>query len=212
VRTFIKVFKYLCVRSKEGGVTVIELKPTYRVENIVASVVLDCRIDLERVASVLPNVEYDPEQFPGLVIRLQNPKAAVLVFNTGKMVVTGLKREEHAKIVVNKVIEKLRKAGIQIEGEPKIQIQNIVSSGSIGAEIDLEMAAMTLEDALYEPEQFPGLIYRMKDPNVVFLLFSSGKIVCTGAKREEDVKSAVEKLAKQLVELGLVGKPSSAET
>ncbi|MHA1593255.1 MAG: TATA-box-binding protein [Candidatus Baldrarchaeia archaeon] len=190
----------------------IELKPTYRVENIVASVVLDCRIDLERVASVLPNVEYDPEQFPGLVIRLQNPKAAVLVFNTGKMVVTGLKREEHAKIVVNKVIEKLRKAGIQIEGEPKIQIQNIVSSGSIGAEIDLEMAAMTLEDALYEPEQFPGLIYRMKDPNVVFLLFSSGKIVCTGAKREEDVKSAVEKLAKQLVELGLVGKPSSAET
>jgi len=191
---------------------VIELKPTYRVENIVASVVLDCRIDLERVASVLPNVEYDPEQFPGLVIRLQNPKAAVLVFNTGKMVVTGLKREEHAKIVVNKVIEKLRKAGIQIEGEPKIQIQNIVSSGSIGAEIDLEMAAMTLEDALYEPEQFPGLIYRMKDPNVVFLLFSSGKIVCTGAKREEDVKSAVEKLAKQLVELGLVGKPSSAET
>ena len=174
----------------------------YRVENIVASVILEDRIDLEKVANAYHSVEYDPEQFPGLVFRLQNPKAAVLVFNTGKMVVTGLKREEEAEIVVNKVIEKIRKAGVPIKSKP--QIQNIVSSGSIGGEIDLELASITLDDSLYEPEQFPGLIYRMKDPNVVFLLFSSGKIVCTGAKKETDVARAVKKLAKELRELGLV--------
>jgi len=181
-----------------------EEKIYYRVENIVASVILEDRIDLEKVANAYHNVEYDPEQFPGLVFRLQNPKAAVLVFNTGKMVVTGLKREEEAEIVVNKVIERIRKAGVPIKSKPQIQIQNIVSSGSIGGEIDLELASITLDDSLYEPEQFPGLIYRMKDPNVVFLLFSSGKIVCTGAKKENDVARAVKKLAKELRELGLV--------
>ncbi|MHA1237689.1 MAG: TATA-box-binding protein [Candidatus Odinarchaeia archaeon] len=176
-------------------------KITYKVENVVASVTLKDKIDLNKLASNCAEAEYDPSQFPGLVLRLKEPKAAILVFNTGRMVVTGLRSEEDALKVVNKVIEIIRNAGIDIKSEPKIQVQNIVASGNLGASLDLELASVTLEDALYEPEQFPGLIYRARDPKVVFLLFSSGRIVCTGAKKETDVQEAVAKLDKTLREL-----------
>ncbi|MEM2109044.1 MAG: TATA-box-binding protein [Candidatus Odinarchaeota archaeon] len=174
---------------------------TYKVENVVASVSLDDRIDLNKLSNNISEAEYDPSQFPGLVLRLKDPKAAILVFNTGRMVVTGLRSEEDAPKVVARVIEKIKTAGIDIRSEPKIQIQNIVASGNLGARLDLEVASLTLEDALYEPEQFPGLIYRAKDPKVVFLLFCSGRIVCTGAKKETNVQEAVNKLDKMLTEL-----------
>ncbi|MCJ7614580.1 TATA box-binding protein, partial [Candidatus Bathyarchaeota archaeon] len=70
--------------------------------------------------------------------------------------------------------------------------------------IELEDCAYNLEKTMYEPEQFPGLIYRMDDPKVVILIFASGKIVCTGATKEEDVYKAVAKLHKQLKEKELI--------
>jgi transcription initiation factor TFIID TATA-box-binding protein len=79
-----------------------------------------------------------------------------------------------------------------------------VASGNLHAEVDLEQAVLMLENAMYEPEQFPGLIYRMSSPRVVILIFGSGKIVCTGAKSEKDVASAVQKLYNQLKELGVL--------
>lgn len=175
----------------------------YKVENVVASVTLEDRIDLNKLAENCSEAEYDPSQFPGLVLRLKEPKAAILVFNTGKMVVTGLRSEEDAPTVVEKIIERIREAGISVKSQAKIKVQNIVASGSLGAALDLEIASITLEDSLYEPEQFPGLIYRAKNPKVVFLLFSSGRIVCTGAKKETDVKEAVMRLDRRLEELGI---------
>ncbi|MHA1754220.1 MAG: TATA-box-binding protein [Candidatus Odinarchaeia archaeon] len=174
---------------------------TYKVENVVASVTLNDKIDLNKLSSNIAEAEYDPSQFPGLVLRLKEPKAAILVFNTGRMVVTGLRSEDDAPEVVSKIIEKIKNAGIEIKSKPKIQVQNIVASGNLGAKLDLEAASITLEDALYEPEQFPGLIFRAKYPKVVFLLFSSGRIVCTGAKKETDVQEAVNKLDKILTDL-----------
>jgi transcription initiation factor TFIID TATA-box-binding protein len=178
-----------------------EREITYKVENVVASVTLNDKIDLNKLSSNIAEAEYDPSQFPGLVLRLNEPKAAILVFNTGRMVVTGLRSEDNAPEVVSKIIDRIRKAGIEIKSKPKIQVQNIVASGNLGAKLDLEVASVTLEDALYEPEQFPGLIYRAKYPKVVFLLFSSGRIVCTGAKKETDVQEAVNKLDKVLQDL-----------
>jgi transcription initiation factor TFIID TATA-box-binding protein len=70
--------------------------------------------------------------------------------------------------------------------------------------IDLEKSAYTLGRTMYEPEQFPGLIYRMDEPKVVILLFASGKLVCTGAKREEDVYEAVNKLHQRLEDENLM--------
>jgi transcription initiation factor TFIID TATA-box-binding protein len=102
------------------------------------------------------------------------------------------------------VVKELKKGGIIIISKPELKIQNIVASGGLGGMIDLEKAAYTLDHAMYEPEQFPGLIYRMQEPKVVILLFASGKLVCTGAKKEQDVYDAVEKLHTLLEETSLI--------
>jgi len=174
------------------------------IENVVASATLKQNVDLNTVVRSYPGVEYRPEQFPGLVFRLKRPKTATLIFNSGKMVCTGAKSEKEAKKAVLKVIEELRKTGIVILSKPELKIQNIVASANLNGMIDLEKSAYTLGRTMYEPEQFPGLIYRMDEPKVVILLFASGKLVCTGAKKEEDVYEAVEKLHQRLEDEGLI--------
>jgi transcription initiation factor TFIID TATA-box-binding protein len=114
------------------------------------------------------------------------------------MVCTGAKSEKESKRAVMKVLRELKKSGIIIIGKPELKIQNIVASANLAGLIDLERSAYSLSRTMYEPEQFPGLIYRMDDPKVVILLFASGKLVCTGAKKEEDVYEAVTKLHETL--------------
>lgn len=180
----------------------MEPKPSFKIENIVATVILDQPLDTDLIEEKIPDVTYQPDQFPGLVLRLSKPKATALVFRSGKMVVTGAKSTEQLIDVVKRIIRLLKKAGIKIESKPRIQIQNIVASGDIGALVNLERAAFLLEESMYEPEQFPGLIHRMRDPRVVLLIFSSGKMVITGAKEESEVEQAVNKTAQKLKELG----------
>ncbi|MGD8545405.1 MAG: TATA-box-binding protein [Candidatus Bathyarchaeota archaeon] len=175
-----------------------------KIENVVASATLNQKVDLDAVVKSYPGVEYRPEQFPGLVFRLKKPKTATLIFNSGKMVCTGAKSEKEARRAVKKVIRELKKGGIIIIGKLELKIQNIVASASLGGMIDLENATLMLDKTMYEPEQFPGLIYRMAEPKVVILLFASGKLVCTGAKREQDVYDAVHKLHETLEEEELI--------
>jgi len=179
----------------------------YKIENVVATVVVEIteKIDLNQIARKHADVEYNPERFPGLVMRILKPKATILIFSTGKMVVTGMRKASEADRVVEKVLKNIRKAGIKVSN-PEITIQNIVASGDLHTNIDLNMAAIVMEYAMYEPEVFPGLIYRMQDPKTVFLIFSTGRIVCTGAKRKEIVKEAVRKLNIQVRELGVAKK------
>jgi len=165
-----------------------------KIENVVASATLNQKVDLNAVVKGYPGVEYRPEQFPGLVFRLKKPKTATLIFNSGKMVCTGAKSEKESRRAVMKVIKELKKGGIIIISKPELKIQNIVASANLSGMIDLEKAAYTLGKTMYEPEQFPGLIYRMDEPKVVILLFASGKLVCTGAKKEQDVYDSVHKL------------------
>jgi transcription initiation factor TFIID TATA-box-binding protein len=169
-------------------------KAVISIENVVASATLNQRVDLNAVVKGYPGVEYRPEQFPGLVFRLKRPKTATLIFSSGKMVCTGAKSEKESRSAVMKVVKELKKGGIIIISKPELKIQNMVASASLGGTIDLEKAAYSLGKTMYEPEQFPGLIYRMEEPKVVILLFASGKLVCTGAKREQDVYDAVQKL------------------
>jgi transcription initiation factor TFIID TATA-box-binding protein len=171
-----------------------KVKAEINIENVVASATLTQRIDLNSVVKAFPTVEYRPEQFPGLIFRLKSPKTATLIFNSGKMVCTGAKSEKQAHRAVRKVVQELEDNGILIVKEAIIKVQNIVASASLGGSIDLEKSAFTLGRTMYEPEQFPGLIYRMSEPKVVILLFASGKLVCTGAKKEGEVYEAVNKL------------------
>ena len=180
------------------------VEASIRIENVVAAVTLNQRFDLNAIVKGNPGVEYRPEKFPGLVFRLKKPKTAILIFSTGKMVCTGAKSEQKAKQAVKKVVKELKKSGIIIPGKPEIKVVNIVASANLSGRIELEDATYNLGKTMYEPEQFPGLIYRMDDPKVVILLFSTGKLVCTGATKEEDVYKAVAKLHKQLEEKELI--------
>ncbi|GAB6943566.1 TATA-box-binding protein [Vulcanisaeta sp. JCM 14467] len=176
--------------------------PTYRIENIVATVNLGIDLDLDKLAERLPAAEYNPEQFPGLILRLQRPKISALIFRTGKMVCTGAKSENELKRAVKELVRLLNEHGADVPLTPEIQVQNIVASGNLHAEVDIEKSALMLENSMYEPEQFPGLIYRMDEPKVVLLIFSSGKIVCTGAKKEQQVRDAVFKIHDILKDIG----------
>ncbi|KON26636.1 TATA box-binding protein [miscellaneous Crenarchaeota group archaeon SMTZ-80] len=174
------------------------------IENVVASASLKQKIDLLAIVRIFPGVEYRPEQFPGLVYRLKKPKTATLLFGSGKMVCTGAKTELQAKKAVLKVVDELKRNGIIKTEKPEIQIQNIVASAGLGGYIDLEKCALSLKRMMYEPEQFPGLIYRMDEQKVVMLLFSSGKLVCTGARKENDVEGAVKVLKETLETKNLI--------
>ncbi|OGD45695.1 TATA box-binding protein [Candidatus Bathyarchaeota archaeon RBG_13_46_16b] len=179
-------------------------KAIIKIQNVVASATLNQRVDLNAVVKSFPGVEYRPEQFPGLVFRIKRPKTATLIFNSGKMVCTGAKSENEARSAVMKVVRELKKGGIIIISKPELKIQNIVASASLGGRIDLEQAVSTLVKTMYEPEQFPGLIYRMDEPKVVILIFASGNLVCTGAKKEQDVYDAVNKLHESVEKQNLI--------
>jgi transcription initiation factor TFIID TATA-box-binding protein len=181
-----------------------QTKPIVSIENVVASASVDQKIDLNVITQTFPDVEYHPDQFPGLVFRLKSPKTATLIFSSGKMVCTGAKSEEQSIKAVRSVVQKLRKGGIKIKKDAVIVIQNIVASASLGGRIHLEQAARSLPRSMYEPEQFPGLIHRMLDPKTVILLFASGKLVCTGAKKEAEVYRAVHNLHTLLEEKELM--------
>ena len=181
-----------------------QTKAIVSIENVVASASINQRVDLNLITKHFVDVEYHPDQFPGLVFRLKDPKTATLIFSSGKMVCTGAKSSELSRRAVQEVVRRLKKGGIPIKNEAEIVIQNMVASVDLGGKIHLEEAARKLQKSMYEPEQFPGLIHRMADPKTVFLVYSSGKLVCTGAKKESEVYRAVNNLHVMLEEKGLM--------
>ena len=181
-----------------------EREPEIKIQNVVSSADIGQRLDLNEISRKIKESRYEPDKFPGLVLKLDSPKAALLLFSSGKFVCTGTKSVEESAKAIHKAIEKLNKCGIKINSKPLIKAENIVASAKLFLDIDIEKLAMEMPNTLYEPEQFPGLIFRMEDPNVVFLVFASGSLVCTGAKYEEDVRRAVYKLRDILAEGGYI--------
>lgn len=178
------------------------------IQNVVASTSIGADLDLNAISAAFENAEYEPEQFPGLVFRVEKPKTAALIFRSGKVVCTGAKSIEAVDEAVNIVINALKAKGILgvQSNPPQITIQNIVATADLHAELNLNAIAvgLGLENVEYEPEQFPGLVYRLKDPKVVVLIFGSGKLVCTGARKAEDAERAVDKITAELSSLGLL--------
>ncbi|MCD6463968.1 TATA-box-binding protein [Candidatus Woesearchaeota archaeon] len=182
------------VRIKQGS----EGERNVKIVNIVVSTSLGRDVPLERMAATFSNTEYNPEQFPGLVFRIKEPKTSALIFSSGRIVCTGAKSMEKVKESIRNIIENLKKIGVEINIEPEINVQNIVAAGSIGMDLNLNLLAMKLENTEYEPEQFPGLVYKLLDAKATFLLFRNGKIVCTGTKSEEEVNQAIDMLIERL--------------
>ncbi len=177
-------------------------KKEIKIQNIVASASLDHDIPLIKLAEALPNTEYNPEQFPGLVMRIKEPKTSALIFSSGKIVCTGAKSMRKVRLAIDVIIKNLSKIKVKIKKRPKINVQNMVASGSIGIDLNLNKLAMDLENTEYEPEQFPGLVYKLPGTRATFLLFSNGKIVCTGTRSETKLREAVDKLVRNLAKIG----------
>jgi transcription initiation factor TFIID TATA-box-binding protein len=179
-------------------------KADIKIQNVVACGTLNQRVDLNAVEKCYPSAEYRPEKFPGLVLRLRRPKTAILIFSTGKMVCTGARSAKESRRAIMQAIKELKKGGIIILSKPDLKVVNIVASAILGGKVDLEKTVVALRHTMYEPEQFPGLIYRMDEPKVVILIFASGNLVVTGAKVEQDIYDAVQKLHESLEEKKLI--------
>lgn len=179
---------------------------TITIENVVASSDIGQELDLENVAMDLTGAEYNPDNFPGLIYRVQDPKSTTLIFRSGKIVCTGATSVEAVHKAVHIVFDELRALDIAVDESPDIAIQNIVTSADLGHSLNLNAIAigLGLENVEYEPEQFPGLVYQMDDPGVVVLLFGSGKLVITGGTQPADAERALDTIRSRLDELNLL--------
>ena len=175
-----------------------------KVTNVVIEINFGGRIPLDRIANMLPSAEYEPESFPGLVYRMTDPKATALVFTSGRAILSGINDIEKAKRAVERMLKDFKSIGIEFEKEPEIKIVNLVASADLGVSLDLNTLVYELEDCEYEPEQFPGLVYRMDDPPVVVLIFNTGRINITGSRDINIVAKAAENLRKKVEEIGAV--------
>ncbi|EMA41977.1 TATA-box-binding protein [Halococcus hamelinensis] len=177
------------------------------IQNVVASSAIGQEIDLEALVTDLEGVDFDPEQFPGLIYRIEEPHATALIFRSGKLVCTGADSVDGVHEALASTFETLSNLGLRVNDNPTITVQNIVVSGDLGATLNLNAIAigLGLEAIEYEPEQFPGLVYRLEEPKVVALLFGSGKTVITGCKQFEDAEEATEVLVDRLSDLSLLG-------
>ena len=171
-----------------------------KIENIVASGIIADSIDLVALSEKVKNCELNKKRFPGAVYRIENPKIACLIFSSGKIVITGIRNNKALKDGLAIVMKSLKKAGIDTHKVPKVAVTNMVCSYNLGKYINLNQIAVTfnVENIEYEPEQFPGLVYRIKEPKIVALIFSSGKIILTGGKTIEDIKKGVDVLEQKL--------------
>jgi transcription initiation factor TFIID TATA-box-binding protein len=171
-----------------------------KIENIVASGVIAESIDLVDFSDKTGNCELNKKRFPGAVYRIADPKIACLIFSSGKIVITGVRNDKALADGLAIVIKSLKDAGIKPLKEPKIAITNMVCSFNLDRYINLNKLTVTLnmESVEYEPEQFPGLVYRIKEPKIVVLIFSSGKIILTGGKTLDDVKRGLDVLEEKL--------------
>ncbi len=183
---------------------------TYTVQNIVVKADLNLNsdlnsdlnlnLDLEKISKKLENVEYDKNRFPGLFLRILDPKCVAIIFRNGKMILSGLKSFNNVDIIISRIFTELSKVKIDIDIKSiKSEIVNIVITANLYDKIDLDLAAVKLENIIFEPETFPALIYKSLLPvKCTFLVFNNGKIVLTGVKEKESIEPALVNFGKLL--------------
>ena len=165
-----------------------------QLQNIVSTVNLGCKLELKKIALHARNAEYNPKRFAAVIMRIRDPRTTALIFSSGKMVCTGAKDEEKSKLAARKYARVIQKLGFAAKFKD-FKIQNIVGSCDVKFPIRLEGLVLAHSQfSSYEPELFPGLIYRMFQPKIVLLIFVSGKVVLTGAKVRQEIYDAFENI------------------
>lgn len=170
----------------------VECQIVPQLQNIVSTVNLGCKLDLKKIALHARNAEYNPKRFAAVIMRIREPRTTALIFSSGKMVCTGAKSEEMSRLAARKYARIVQKLGFEAKFSD-FKIQNMVGSCDVKFPIRLEGLVLTHSQfSSYEPELFPGLIYRMVKPRIVLLIFVSGKVVLTGAKERNEIYQAFE--------------------
>ncbi|XP_021050061.1 TATA box-binding protein-like protein 2 isoform X1 [Mus pahari] len=166
-----------------------------QLQNVVSTANLACKLDLRKIALNAKNTEYNPKRFAAVIMRIREPRTTALIFSSGKVVCTGAKSEEESRLAARKYARVVQKLGFPIRFF-NFKIQNMVVSCDVKFPIRLEILALTHRQfsSSYEPELFPGLIYKMVKPQVVLLIFASGKVVLTGAKERSEIYEAFENM------------------
>lgn len=182
------------------------LADTFSIENVVVSTSLEQEVDLQQLANDVEQTEFDPDRFPGLLFRTTEPETAVLIFRSGNLVCTGAKSVEAAQRALATAFETLSPLGVDVGADPDIVVENMVVGGELGHQLNLNAAAIGfgLTNVEYEPEQFPGLVYRFDASSVAVLLFGSGQIIITGGRSIDEAEDAVKTVHAQLDDLGLI--------
>jgi len=195
-------------QDEVGGRTLL-----IRIQNIASTANLGVRLDLKKIALKCRNTEFNPRRFGAVIMRLREPRATALIFGSGKICVTGVKSTHNATLACNKFHYIIERVGFKPKEYMEFKVQNIVGTADLGFPIRLEglLYAHSIFCS-YEPELFPGLIYRLASPRVVFLIFVSGKIVITGAKKESDLSLALTKLYPVLLEFKKVQTTTTTES
>ncbi|KAL0103068.1 hypothetical protein PUN28_018400 [Cardiocondyla obscurior] len=165
-----------------------------QLQNIVSTVNLNCKLDLKKIALHARNAEYNPKRFAAVIMRIREPRTTALIFSSGKMVCTGAKSEEDSRLAARKYARIIQKLGFPAKFLD-FKIQNMVGSCDVKFPIRLEGLVLSHGNfSSYEPELFPGLIYRMVKPRIVLLIFVSGKVVLTGAKVRKEIYEAFDNI------------------
>jgi transcription initiation factor TFIID TATA-box-binding protein len=173
------------------------------IENIVVTMQIAKSLDLEKLVETIPDSNYNPEDVPALIINFEQPKTAVMLFSNGIAVFTGPKSMGDVNTITKMLHDKLTSVGVKAKASPEIKIQNIVVSTDLNKKLDLRNIATKLENAEYDPESFPGLIYTKDDPKIIILLFDSGKIICNGTE-SEDILTAIDEMTNKLSSLEII--------
>jgi transcription initiation factor TFIID TATA-box-binding protein len=177
-----------------------------KIENIVANAQISQGFNIEDLVERIPELIYNPDDFIGVTYKLDDPKTAILILPNGKAICTGAISMQEVDISIKRITEKMLNVGINVNTNPSIETQNVVVSTELNISLDLDSVSrgLLLKNVNYDPEQFPGLIYNMDDIGALLLIFSSGKIICTGAKSFEDASRAIEMMKEKLSSLGVL--------
>ena len=175
--------------------------------NAVGSGSFDKELDLSVVAEDLGSVaDFDEERYPGMYVRLSEDSPLATIYRTGKFIITGADSIDELYDIKESLLSLLVEPGIIHEGDLEwFKVQNLVCTTVLSDDLNLNALAigLGLEQTEYEPEQFPGLIYRNPDFECVVLIFSTGKAVITGSSHLEEAEAAADFLEEELSRLQL---------
>jgi len=185
----------------------------YTIVNMVASATLNATLDLYGLAVSVPDIEYEPEQFPGAILKLKEPKVSLLLFKNGKLIISGASSEEQIVQAIkkaSKIIHEIQPS-VRVPRNVDYEVVNLVATANLNRSLDLFKTALGLDNVEYEPEQFPGAILRLADPKLTLLLFKNGKVICAGAKREDLLRKGLKKANELVSEVNKNVKPDEYE-